>query len=115
MYDARTVFCRHVVAEDDAESLAFHLDEPVAAVLAREHLLRMSGSIVVHELRSKFTGLLHRLYPWHELPIVQALEFRTRQSGYDTIGDIFVAALVGRQFAAVRYLAFRFQIGSDTA
>ena len=115
MHDTSTILRRNVITEDNAESLALHLNELIASFLTLEHLLWVSSRIVVNELRCKFTCLLHWLHPRHELFGMQTLKLCTHHMPYDTIRNILVATLESRQFASISYLAFWFQIGSYTA
>ena len=96
MHDTSTIFRRNVITEDNAESLALHLNELVASFLAHKYLLWVSRRIVVHELRCKFACLLHWFHPRHELFVMQTLQFCTHHTPYDTIRNILVATLESR-------------------
>ena len=77
MNDTGTVIGSNIVAEDDAESLAVHLNKLIATILRSKYLLRMSSSIFCNELRRKGIYLLAWLYPWQELLVVHAFEVGT--------------------------------------
>ena len=95
VYDTSTIFCCDVIAKDDTESLALHLHKLVTTIFTGKHLLWVSSCVIVHKLRRIIARLFNRLYPWHELLIVQTLKFCTHQTAYDTIRNVLVATLVG--------------------
>ncbi len=114
MHDTSTIFCCHIVAEDDTESLALHLHELVATILGGEHLLRMSGSILCHKLRSEVIDLLARFHPRHQLLVVHAFELGTLHAVNDAPRALLLL-LVEWQEVALLALLVSLQVSIDTA
>ena len=109
MYDARTIICCNVVAEDYTESFALHLDELVASVLACEHLLGVSGCIFDDKLRCEVVHLLARLNPRHKLLIVHTLKLGALEVACDAPWTLFLL-LVKRSKLALCALLLRLQV-----
>ena len=49
MHDACTVFCGHIVTQDNTESLAVHFNKLVTTVFACKHFISMCLGIVFHK------------------------------------------------------------------
>ena len=94
MNDARSVFCRHIVAGYHAERAVRHLHKVLLAVLAHEHLVRVRLSIVGHILRGAVAQLLARLHPRHQLRVLHAHQLGAGVGAGDSVGHNLVAVLV---------------------
>ncbi len=115
MHDTGTILSRHIVTGDYAESLTLHLHELVLAVFADEDFLRMSLSIRLHIVGGILVEFGRRLYPRHQLLILQAYELLTLIVAYDTVGHKLLALLILRHLSSVADVAFRSEIGVQPA
>ena len=99
----------NIVAENYAESLALHLHELVATILASKHFLRMRLSIFSHKLRSETVHLLTWLHPRHKLLVVHALKFCALEVACDAPRTLFFL-LVKRSQLALGTFLLRLQV-----
>ena len=104
VHDTGTVIGSNVVAEDDTESLAIHLNELIATILRSEHLLRMSSSIFCYESRCEEINLLAWLYPWQELLVVHAFEVGTLHVVDDTPRALLLLLVEWKEIALLALL-----------
>ena len=115
MYDTGTILSGDIVTGDHPESLALHLDELILTVLTHEHLLWMSSGISLHIVGSILIEFGRRLYPWHQLLVLQTNEFLTCITAYDTIRHELLTLIVLRHLLTVGDVALGCEVSIQSA
>ena len=71
VHNARTIFCRHIIAQDNTKRLTRHFHIMLTTVSTVKAVLRMCLRKSLHKRSSKVVNLFTRLHPRHQLTIVQ--------------------------------------------
>ena len=104
MNDTSTIIGSNIVAEDDTESLAIHLNKLITTILRCKYLILMSRSIFCYESRCKEINLLAWLYPWKELLVVHAFEVSTLHVVDDSPWALFLLLIEWKEITLLTLL-----------
>ena len=115
MHDTGTILCSHIITGNHAESLTLHLHKLIFAVLTHEHLLRMSLSIGLHIVGGILIELCRRLYPRHQLLILQTNQLFTSIAAHNTIRHKLLALIVLRHLLTVSDISLWCEVSIQAA
>ena len=111
MNDTCTIFGSNIIARDNTESTCFHLHETVITILAIKHLVSVGFCVCLHIVGSIIVYFRARLYPWHQLVVMQTYEVCSLVVSYDSVWHKLLSLVVFGHFITIGDVAFWIEIG----
>ena len=113
MYNARTIFCGHIITGNYTKSLTFHLNEAISSILTRKYLISMLLRILLNKSSCQIIYFFAWLDPRHELGIMQAHKLAPFVTT-NNLERYYFFLLVEIRKLTLFYLLFRIEIGTHT-